>query len=77
MENWAQRLENIDKKFTQAYDKNPRFDLLGKSSDELSEIEKASFHKAQFSAMSGSQSGFEAIFDPVKLAQCDGCGSPK
>ena len=45
MENWTQRLENIDRKFTAAYDKSPKFDLLGKSSDELSKIEKASFHR--------------------------------
>ena len=45
MENWSQRLENIDRKFTAAYDKSPKFDLLGKSSDELSKIEKASFHR--------------------------------
>ena len=44
MESWTQRLDKIGKKFTQVYENDPRFDLLGKGSNELSEIEKASFH---------------------------------
>lgn len=48
MESWTQRLNKIGRKFAEVYENDPRFDLLGKGSDELSEIEKASFRPEFF-----------------------------